>query len=351
MGVREAAAGPTLLARVTQPGPDFDPYHSDPDRWGTSLAQSAELMLPCLDAAGVRSVAELGAFAGDLTRVLLGWAAAAGARVTAVDPSPQAGLVALAGEHPELELVRQTSLEALPAIELPDAVIVDGDHNYYTVSEELRLIGERAPGAGLPLLLFHDVCWPHGRRDDYYAPGHIPDDYRQPLAGGAGGIFPGVPGLRAGGLPYPRSAAREGGPRNGVLTAVEDFVAGRDGLRLAVVPVFFGFGVVWHQAAPWSDGLARILDPWDRNPILERLEANRVHHLAQGHARLVESWRVRERQARQEAVMRRLLESSAFAVAERLSRLRVRARIAPAQSVVSKGEIRRALEEDGPPGA
>ena len=32
-------------------------------------------------------------------------------------------------------------------IPLPDAVIVDGDHNYYTVSEELRLIGERAPGA------------------------------------------------------------------------------------------------------------------------------------------------------------------------------------------------------------
>ena len=27
-------------------------------------------MLPCLDAAGVRSVVEVGAFAGDLTRVL-----------------------------------------------------------------------------------------------------------------------------------------------------------------------------------------------------------------------------------------------------------------------------------------
>ena len=38
-----------------------------------------------------------------------------------------------------------------------------------------------------------------------------------------------------------------------------------------------------------------------------------------------------------------MLESSAFAVAERLSRLRVRAGIAPAQSVISKDEIRRAL--------
>ena len=35
--------------------------------------------------------------------------------------------------------------------------MIDGDHNYFTVREELRLIGERAPGAELPLLLFHDV--------------------------------------------------------------------------------------------------------------------------------------------------------------------------------------------------
>ena len=133
-----------------------------------SLAQSAEIMLPCLDAAGARSVVEVGAFAGDLTRVLVDWAAGAGARVGAVDPAPQPALVALAREHPELELIRETSLEALPRIPLPDAVVIDGDHNYYTVSEELRLIGERAPGADLPLLLFHDVCWPHARRDDYF---------------------------------------------------------------------------------------------------------------------------------------------------------------------------------------
>ena len=48
-------------------------------------------------------------------------------------------------------------------------------------------------------------------------------------------------------------------------------------------------------------------------------------------------------QARQEGLLRRMLESSAFAVGERLSRLRVRAGIAPAQSVISKDEIRRTL--------
>jgi hypothetical protein len=325
---------------VTPPVPDFDPYAHDPDRWGTSLAQTAELMLPVLDAAGVRSIVEVGAFAGDLTRVLAAWAAESGARVTAIDPAPQDDLVALR----DVELIRRTSLEALPGIPLPDAVVIDGDHNHYTVSEELRLIDERASGARRPLLLFHDVCWPHGRRDDYYAPDAIPGEARHPLAGGDG-LVPGDPGVRPGGLPYPRSAAHEGGPRNGVLTAVEDFVGERPALRLAVVPVFFGFGVVWHADAPWSEDVQRILAPWDRNPILERLEANRVHHLALAHMRLTELWRAREAIARRDAVLRRMLESSAFAVAERLSRLRVRAGVAPSQSVISKDEIRRAQRD------
>jgi hypothetical protein len=324
-----------------------DPFGNDPDRWGVSMAQHAELMLPCLDAAGVRSIVEVGAFAGDLTAVLIEWAEGAGARVAAVDPSPQPGLVKLAEERPGLELIRQTSLEALPALpELPDAVVIDGDHNYWTVHEELRLIGERAPGAELPLLLFHDVVWPHGRRDDYFDASQIPEEFRVPAIGGRGGLAPGEPGITAGGLPYPRSAEREGGEHNGVLTAVEDFVAGRERLRLVVVPVFFGFGVVWHEDAPYAAELARILDPWDRNPILERLEGNRVHHLARVHQTLNELWAEQQRRSEQEQLLRRMLESSAFAVAERLSLLRMKAGVATDQSVISRDEVRRVLDDD-----
>jgi SAM-dependent methyltransferase len=322
----------------------LDPYLNDPQRWAVSMAHHAELMLPCLDAAGARSVVEVGAFAGDLTRLLVDWAAGAGARVTAIDPSPQDGLVQLDQERPELELVRETSLDALPRLPLADAVVIDGDHNHYTVSQELRLIGERAEGGSWPLVLFHDVAWPHGRRDDYFDAEQIPEDARHPTAGDAGGLFPGDPGLRPGALPYPRSAAREGGPGNGVLTAVEDFAEAHPELRLAVVPAFFGFGALWPREAPWADAVARILDPWDRNPMLDRLESNRVHHLAQGHMRQAELWREQERRSRQEVVLRRLLESSAFALAERLSRLRLRAGVATGQNAVSKDEIRRALD-------
>jgi Methyltransferase domain len=327
---------------VTSGRPDVDPYEHDPARWGTSMAHTAELSLPCLEAAGARSVVEVGAYAGDFTRVLVAWAARSNAHVSAIDPSPQPALEALARDNRELELIRATSLEALQDISLADAVVIDGDHNYYTVHEELRLIGERAPDAQLPLLVFHDVCWPHGRRDDYFDADAIPPEARHAQAGMDGGLYPGDPGLRQDGLPYPRSAAREGGPRNGVLTAIEDYVSDREGLRLAVVPVFFGLGVVWHADAPWSDAVARTLEPWDRNPLLERLEANRLHHVAQAHAATA---RLERHRAGQEAMLRRLLESSAFGVAERLSRLRVRAGVAPRSAVVSKDEIRRVLPD------
>jgi SAM-dependent methyltransferase len=330
---------------MEQTKPHRDPYASDPTRWAHSMAHHADLMLACLDATGARLVVEIGAYAGELTRVLADWASERDARVLAIDPSPQAELTALARDRDEVELVRETSLDALPQMPPADVVIVDGDHNYHVVSEELRLIAERAPGAELPLLLFHDVAWPHGRRDDYFDPEQIPEERRHPVAGGSGGIFPGEPGLRADGLPYPRSAAREGGPENGVLTAAEDFVARDEELRLAVVPAFFGFGLVWHGGAPWAAAVAELVDPWDGNPLLRRLEENRIYHLATSHARQVQLWSLEQRLARRDGLLRRMLESSAFAVAERLSRIRVRLGIAPAQSVISKQEIRRALED------
>jgi Methyltransferase domain len=319
---------------------DVDPYANDPGRWGASLVTLAEVIVGCLDAADVRSVVEVGAYAGDLTGLLVRWAQRRGARVWAIDPAPRGPLVELAREHPELDLVRATSHEALPRIPPVDAAIIDGDHNWWTVSEELRLIAERAHQ--LPLLMFHDVGWPHGRRDDYYDPSLVPDDYRQPIEEGTG-LFPGEPGVRPGGLPYRWAAAREGGPRNGVLTAVEDFVAQHEGLRLAVVPAFFGLGVLWREDAPWAAAVSALLQRWDRNTLLERLEANRVLHLASSHFQMVAAARAGERAARQEAVLRRLLDSSAFGVAERLSRLRHRVGIARGVPVVSRDDVRRAL--------
>lgn len=295
----------------------------DSGQWGHSMANFAEIMFPVLDAAGVRSLAEIGAYAGVLTGALLDWAEPAGARVIAVDPKPQAELVALAREREQLQLERATSVEAIPAMDLPDAFIIDGDHNYFTVSEELKLIEQRSTGAAMPLLLFHDVCWPHARRDSYYAPDRIPEEYHPTIAEGVG-IYPDEPGLTWGGLPYKYVQKLEGGERNGVLTAVEDFVAEHPDRELAIVPIFFGFGVCWSKEAPYAESVRAVLEPWDRNPMLARLEWNRVRHLAEGYLARTHAAVYKERCRRQEKLLREVEASNGLRLLERLTRFRRR---------------------------
>jgi Methyltransferase domain len=292
------------------------------------LAGVSEVLFGCLEAAAPKFIVEIGAFRGQFTQELLVWGADTGVWVTAIEPAPPPELIALGERHPELKLVTKPSLEALRDLPPADALIIDGDHNHYTVLRELRLIAEGAVDRGMPLVLLHDVGWPHARRDTYYEPDRIPEEHRQPLARDAV-LAPGVAGLAEVGLPFPWAAAREGGADNGVLTAVEDFVSESEGLRLAVIPVFFGLGVLWRSDAPWATAVAEVVAPLDRNPMLERLEAIRV-------AGIVDRIRI----ARQEALLRSFLNSRAFTFAEWLSRLRQRG--AP---VFSRAQVRRVLED------
>ena len=315
---------------------EINPYEHDPGAWGNSLATHHEMLVALLDAARPSSIVEVGAYAGNVTRLLADWAGDSDVRITTIDPYPQDALARLVEERPNVHLIPEPSHEALRSLEPPDMAIIDGDHNYHSVSGELRLIAPEGAGAR-PLVVLHDVCWPHARRDSYFLPERIPEEDRQPMIEGAP-LFPGEAGIRPGSLPFPWAAAREGGPRNGVLTAVEDFVSEREGMQLAVVPAFFGLGVVWHRDAPWATAVADLVEPRAGDPLLARLEENRVLHLALEHIE-------RTRASRQQAVLNRLLESSAFALAERLSRLRLRFGIGTEHSAVSKADVRRALED------
>ena len=318
----------------------LDPHERDPGGWCASLLHNAEILLGCLEAVEARSVAEVGAFMGELTRLLMLWADAAAADVIAIDPSPHADLEQLARDRDDLRLIRETSHEALAHISLTDAIILDGDHNYFTLSQELRIISERvdAERRRLPLLLLHDVGWPHARRDDYYAPERIPTEQRQPIASGRS-VYPDEPGTRYSGLPYRYPAAVEGGPRNGVLTAAEDFVAEHDELHLAVVPAFFGLGVIWDTTGPHHDALTGVVGAWDRNPQLQRLERNRVLHLASSQRQLRRAQDANERIQRRDMLLDRMLHSRVFWAAEMFLRLR------HSDPVFSRQKIREAIDD------
>ena len=42
------------------------------------------------------------------------------------------------------------------------------------------------------------------------------------------------------------------------------------------MPPVFGLGVIWSSDASYAAEVARVLAPWDRNPLLQRLEENRL---------------------------------------------------------------------------
>jgi hypothetical protein len=297
---------------------------------GTSLGNVWEFIVPLLDAVGTRAVAEVGAFRGELTRDLVTWAERADAEVVAIDPEPAPELLRLDRLSERLELIRETSLVALRRIAMPDVVIIDGDHNYYTVTEELRAIEAGTRGA-IPLVMFHDVGWPLARRDTYHDPQRIPAEYRQP-------VVPDVelasePGDFSADHPFAHTASVEGGPRNGVLTAIEDFLVERSSIRFAVVPAFFGFGVLWSSETPWAAAVEEIVGPFDRHPVLQRLERDRVVHLLsqQGLERQLvelehELAELRGRVAANEESVRASRVSRPDALSRRISALRRRAR-------------------------
>jgi hypothetical protein len=243
-----------------------------------SLVEFDELIEACLDLAGARSVLEIGSESGASTKRLVAGASGRGGELWCVEPAPTRELEELDRAEPAFHLVVGPSPGALRGIEVCDAYIIDGDHNYWTVSRELEHLGGQAADGAHPLVILHDVAWPAGRRDQYYSPAALPADALHPHSWDLG-VVPGSETAVRGGFRGQGSfafALHEGGARNGVRTAVEDYLEGRDELRFIVVPAIFGLGVVYSSEAPYAQALEAELGPLDGNPLIERLEGNRL---------------------------------------------------------------------------
>ncbi|MEZ5179788.1 MAG: CmcI family methyltransferase [Acidimicrobiales bacterium] len=243
-----------------------------------------KVVAPVLEAAGVQRLVEIGALRGEQTKLILD-RLGPGAELHVIDPVPEFDPDDHRARFGEQYVFhRALSLDVLGTLPPMDAALVDGDHNWYTVVNELRLLGRvaREHGAALPVLVLHDVGWPYGRRDLYYDPSNVPDEFRQPWA--HEGMRPGNPGLvgRGGLNPTMANARREGGPRNGVRTALDDFVAEWDEpLRQVVLPIYFGLAIVVEESRlARQPELAALLDhlesPEGKDLLLELAEAMRI---------------------------------------------------------------------------
>lgn len=204
---------------------------------------------PLLTALGRGPIIEIGAATGETTSKLLELACRHNLALHTIDPAPEFDTVELEhrfGQH--FHFHRERSHDVLRDIGLPAAAIIDGDHNWYTVHGELSLLDRLAAeqNGPFPLVILHDVEWPYARRDMYYDPESIPEQWRKPWA--RRGIVRGDPGLAENGegenAQY-ANALEEGGLRNGVLTAVEDFIAEQaEPLELRIVQGKCGIGVL-----------------------------------------------------------------------------------------------------------
>ncbi|MGZ4716432.1 MAG: CmcI family methyltransferase [Acidimicrobiales bacterium] len=231
-----------------------------------------------------RRVVEIGALRGENTVLMLD-RLGPDTELHVIDPVPDFDPVEHAKQFGGQYVFHQDlSVNVLGQLPPMDAALIDGDHNWYTVFNECRLLSEVARGAGqpLPVLILHDVLWPYGRRDLYYSPDNIPKEHRQTWE--RRGMSPHKKKLlNAGGLNMSlANAVEEGGPRNGVLTGLEDWMATYDKpLRLVVLPIYFGLAfVVEEERLAQNPELAAVLDRLEsregRFDLLELSESIRI---------------------------------------------------------------------------
>jgi hypothetical protein len=99
-------------------------------------------------------------------------------------------------------------------------------------------------GAAPPICIMHDVAWPYARRDMYYNPDDIPVAFCHPHA--YRGMLPDTSELQEDGMNGElANALHEGGPKNGVMTAIEDFIASSKlDIKLYVLPYHNGLGIL-----------------------------------------------------------------------------------------------------------
>jgi hypothetical protein len=230
---------------------------------------------PVFEALQPKIVVEIGSDQGGNTENLLEFCRRTGSTLHVIDPAPGYDVSEWQREYGEhLVFHQDLSLTALPSVEDFDVVLIDGDHNWYTVFNELKTIERlcEEQSREFPLVMLHDIGWPYGRRDLYYNPDTIPEEHRKPHE--KKGMLPGVANLlEEDGLnQHLHNAVLENEPRSGVLTAVEDFKEETDRqLELTKLPGIHGLGILIPSQLKESNAkLANFLEQLRFSPFVSR---------------------------------------------------------------------------------
>ena len=115
--------------------------------------------------------------------------------------------------------ISENPLNALRKFENYDAIFIDDDANWYTLINELKII--KNTNHEFPLVLICNNNFPNKRRDSYLNPDNIPANFRQEYTNKLTISFNNEKIIISDGFYH---ACDENTPKNGVSTAIEDFL-------------------------------------------------------------------------------------------------------------------------------
>ena len=218
-----------------------------------------------------KKIVEVGAELGINTKHILDYCVENNAHLTTIDPFPLFDIDEFNNKYSNhFDLIKKLSLEVLPSLKDYDLILLDGDHNWYTIFNELKCIEKTFSQENFPFIIFHDISWPYGRRDLYYNPDDIPDEFLNEYD--TKGIFPNESKVREnGGLnAHLNNAIYENTPKNGVLTGIEDFINQTDlKLTFKVLNAFHGLGMLYSPNKQYDEFIDEIIINSDIVGVLE----------------------------------------------------------------------------------
>ena len=236
--------------------------------------------LKILEKSKVKNICEIGSEFGGNTKVLLEYVENKGGKLTCIDPNPNKEFLKITSSTENLKFIESVSLNAIDSVENIHAWFIDGDHNWYTVYNELLMIRKKFIMDEKKFLVFvHDVDWPSGYRDMYYNPSSIPKEFLHEHSWDLGTVIDN-PNLIDGGFRGNGAFAwayQFGGKKNGVRSAIIDFLSEeREEIEFMSIPGIFGLGVLFSKKHSFYKEIKKELEPFHNNPFLEKMENNRL---------------------------------------------------------------------------
>ena len=206
------------------------------------------IIKPIVEGLKPSKIVEIGVEKGQNTKNILEYCSMSECELISIDPFPDSSLSELEYEYEnKFTLIKDLSLNVLSGIDDAQVFFIDGDHNWYTVYNELMTI-QKTSKKYFPLIFLHDVEWPYDRRDLYYNPDDIPKEYTNQYAMKGIDLYSKQLNEKYGFNNSFYNALESGNIRNGVLTAVEDFLKISDfELKFFKIPGFHGLGIIYDK--------------------------------------------------------------------------------------------------------